>query len=229
MRARAVLFDKDGVLLDFQRTWAPWLGEMIATLADGDHALNAALADVWGYDAHSVAVLAQSPVIAGSLDDIASAVLHLLPEIDHAGLVASLKQHSANVPGVEVLPLAPLLARLSGSGLCLGIATNDVEMIARRQMQGLGIVEHFDFIAGFDSGFAAKPAPDICLAFADRLDLTPGEIVMVGDSLHDMHAGRAAGMQTVAVLSGIAGAHDLAPFADVVLADISHLPDWLAA
>ena len=50
---------------------------------------------------------------------------------------------------------------------------------------------------------------------------------MVGDSRHDLISGRAAGMATVAVLTGIAGAGELAPHADVVLPDIGHLPGWL--
>jgi phosphoglycolate phosphatase len=50
---------------------------------------------------------------------------------------------------------------------------------------------------------------------------------MVGDSLHDLHAGRAAGMRTVAVLTGMASHADLAPHADLVLPHIGHLPDWL--
>ena len=52
---------------------------------------------------------------------------------------------------------------------------------------------------------------------------------MVGDSLHDLDAGRAAGMRTVAVLTGIAGAAALAPHADVVLNHIGELPDWVLA
>jgi len=41
-------------------------------------------------------------------------------------------------------------------------------------------------------------------------------------------AAKAAGMLGVGVLTGMATADDLAPFADVVLPDISHLPDWIA-
>jgi phosphoglycolate phosphatase len=52
---------------------------------------------------------------------------------------------------------------------------------------------------------------------------------MVGDSLHDLDAGRAAGMRTVAVLTGIADRAALAPHADVVLGHIGELPDWIAA
>ena len=50
---------------------------------------------------------------------------------------------------------------------------------------------------------------------------------MVGDSPHDLVAGRAAGMTAVAVLTGIATEADLGPLADVVLPDIGHLPGWL--
>ena len=44
----------------------------------------------------------------------------------------------------------------------------------------------------------------------------------------DLVAGRAAGMVTVAVLTGLAPVDDLAPLADAVLPDIGALPGWLA-
>jgi phosphoglycolate phosphatase len=50
---------------------------------------------------------------------------------------------------------------------------------------------------------------------------------MVGDSLHDLHAARAAGMVGVGVLSGPARAEVLAPVADVVLDDIAAIAGWL--
>jgi phosphoglycolate phosphatase len=50
---------------------------------------------------------------------------------------------------------------------------------------------------------------------------------MVGDSLHDLRAGRAAGMTTIGVLTGVAGAEELSPSADLILPDIGHLPAWL--
>jgi phosphoglycolate phosphatase len=50
---------------------------------------------------------------------------------------------------------------------------------------------------------------------------------MVGDSTHDLVAGRAAGMQTLGVLTGVADSEELAPFADAVLPDIGHIPGWL--
>jgi phosphoglycolate phosphatase len=50
---------------------------------------------------------------------------------------------------------------------------------------------------------------------------------MIGDSLHDLHAARAAGMTAIAVLTGLAARDSLAPHADLVLDHIGALPDWL--
>jgi phosphoglycolate phosphatase len=50
---------------------------------------------------------------------------------------------------------------------------------------------------------------------------------MIGDSLHDLHAGRAAGMAVMGVLTGPATEAELAPHADVVLPSIAALPAWL--
>jgi phosphoglycolate phosphatase len=61
------------------------------------------------------------------------------------------------------------------------------------------------------------------------MDLAPDRIAMIGDSTHDLVAGRAAGMITVGVLTGPATREDLAPHATVVLPDIGHLPAWLAS
>ena len=67
------------------------------------------------------------------------------------------------------------------------------------------MLELFDFVAGCDSGWGGKPAPGQLLAFVAQCGLTPARVAMVGDSKHDLDAGRAAGMAAVAVLTGMAG------------------------
>ena len=227
MRAKAILFDKDGTLFDFQRTWAPWTGQIITQLADGDDALNAALTHAWGFDHTTGHLRPDSIVIAGEVWQLAEAVAHLLPALGQDGVLEFLLTTSSDAPGVEVLPLAAYLTALAASGLKLGVATNDSESVARAQLGRLGVVPLFDFIAGYDSGHGGKPAPGMCLAFAQAMKLQPREVVMVGDSIHDLEAGRAAGMQTIAVLTGVADADTLAPFADAVFQDIGHIPNWL--
>lgn len=229
MRAAAILFDKDGTLFDFQRTWAPWLAQVIGVLGAGDPELEAALAEAWGFDRESGRIQSQSIVIASEVRDLAEAVLPLLPNHDQASLLQYLLDTSARAQGVEVVALQPFLSALARDGLRLGIATNDAESVARAQLRGVGAEGHFDFIAGYDSGHGGKPGPGMCLAFAAHSGLAAERIVMVGDSAHDMAAGRAAGMQTLAVLTGVAGRDELEALADAVLPDISHLLAWLVS
>ena len=59
------------------------------------------------------------------------------------------------------------------------------------------------------------------------MGLLPYKVVMVGDSTHDLIAGRAARMHTIGVLTGLAPRSELTPYADVILPDISHIPAHL--
>ena len=225
---RGIVFDKDGTLFDFKASWGRWAQGFIAGLArDEDHAL--VLADAIGYLPDTNGFAPDSPVIAATAVDIAAALLPHVSGYSHASLTEAIDEAAAGVPMAEAVPLVPLFAALKGRGLKLGVATNDSEVPARAHLDRHGLTGLLDFIAGWDSGHGAKPAPGMCLAFASSAGLDPAEVLMVGDSLHDLDAGRAAGMRPVAVLTGIARAGDLAPHAEVVLPDIGALPAWLDA
>ena len=125
------------------------------------------------------------------------------------------------------VPLRPLLGALRQDGYALGVATNATMAEAEPHLDGAGIAEFFDFVAGCDAGLAQNPIPACAWPSRAHLGCAPERVVMVGDSLHDLRAGRAAGMRTAAVLTGVAGPEELTPFADVVLSDIGQLPAWL--
>jgi phosphoglycolate phosphatase len=156
--------------------------------------------------------------------------MHLLehiPGADRATLVARMNAVSAVTRQVAAVELRPLFENFTARGLKLGLATNDAEEPATAHLRQVGIAPFFHFVSGFDSGYGAKPDPGPLLAFARTQGLEPKNVAMVGDSLHDLIAGRAAGMRTVAVLTGIARADELSPYADAVLSDIGCLPDWI--
>lgn len=223
----AILFDKDGTLFDFQVSWSAWAMTFLRDAASGDEARAAHLGNVLGFDWQAGRFREDSCVIAGTDDDIVSALEPELPGVSRAELKMRIALAAAEAPQSEAVPLAPFLDSLKARGLKVGVATNDTEVTARAHLAAADILDRFDFISGADSGHGAKPGPGMCLAFANALGLSPAEVLMVGDSLHDLHAGRAAGMRTLGVLTGVAGAEVLAPHADYMLPDIGGLEGLL--
>lgn len=229
MRISAVLFDKDGTLFDFQATWGPWALGVLRALCKTDEGLLREIAQALDFDPVTCRFAPESPVIAGTTGEVIDLLRVHLPDTSPEELKIFMDAEAAEARLVPVTPLEPLLEALRQRALFLGVMTNDSESTAYAHLREQSVADFFDFIAGFDSGYGQKPDPDPLLAFARSLNILPEHIVMVGDSTHDLVAARAAGMQAVAVLTGVATAEDLAPFADAVLKDISELPQWIDA
>jgi phosphoglycolate phosphatase len=225
MAIRGIIFDKDGTLFDFQATWGAWAEDILADLF-GSAAAERGRA--LGFHIEGRRFEQDSPIIAETTTRVAEMMLPHLPGWEMGALISHMKAKAAVTPLVHAVPLRPLLEMLHGQGLVLAVATNDDESSARRHLERAGVGDLFDMILGYDSGHGGKPAPGQILAFLARTGFAPDEVAMVGDSLHDLHAGRAAGVRTVAVLTGPAKADVLARDSDVVLPDIGHLPAWLA-
>jgi phosphoglycolate phosphatase len=226
-RISGVLFDKDGTLFDFCKTWGAWARMFLLDLSRGDAGLAAIMGEAIGYDMTEERFSRTSPVIAGTPGEIAELLLPYLPGASPSSLISHMNVSAAEAPLAEAAPLQPILGQLRTRGLRLGVASNDSEVTTRAHLRTAGVCDLFDFVAGFDSGHGAKPQPGPLLAFAEAMRIAPENVVMVGDSRHDMVAGRAAGMVTVAVLTGLATAEELMPLADFVIDDISELPAWL--
>ncbi len=229
MRIDGILFDKDGTLFDFGASWNAWAGSVIDETARGDSGRASRLAEALRYDLAARAFLPDSPVIAGTNRDAAELAASALPEWSVEAMEEYLMDRAAEAEQVPAADLVPLLTRLRDKGLRLGVMTNDSEYAARAHLDRAGVTPHLDMLIGFDSGYGAKPDPGPLLAFAAQTGLDPARIAMVGDSTHDLIAGRAAGMLCIGVLTGPAREEELAPFADHVLPGIAQLEGWLAA
>lgn len=224
---KGLLFDKDGTLLDFDATWGQWAAGFLHDLARGDAALSARMGAAIGYDVARGVFQPSSPVIAGTAEVAINLLLPFLPDWDFDRLLAHGNQMAARAPLVAPCPLPQLFDQFDAMGLVCGVATNDAESSARSHMHALGLEGRFAHILGFDSGYGGKPAPQMLWAFSSQCDLAPEQVAMIGDSTHDLHAGRAAGMVCIGVLTGPASRTDLEPHADVVLDSVADLPAWL--
>ena len=226
---KGLCFDKDGTLFDFAATWEAWAQRFLRRAAGGDEGLATQMGATIGFDLVAGRFANNSLVIAGTAGEIAQALARHLPDLGRDEVLDMINDEAALAPQQPAVPLVPLLKGFRARGLALGVATNDSEAPARVHLETEGVTALFDFIAGYDSGYGGKPAPGQLLAFAKAVDLPPEQIIMVGDSTHDLRAGQAAGMRTIGVLTGTAPAEVLAPLADVVLRDIGEIPAWLTA
>ena len=232
MPIRAILFDKDGTLVDFQRTWGPATHAVLTKLSNGDSAAFERLAAVSLYDPTERRLLPGSPVVIettygyGKLWAQALGV-PITPEfIERIDALFFQETLDHLTPMGDV---AALLGQLRVRGYRLGLMTNDADANTRAQLRQLGLDALLEFVAAYDSGYGHKPDPAPVLAFAKLVNAAPAEIVVVGDSEHDLVAARAAGAIAVGVLSGPVPRERLAPHADVLLPSIAELADWLCS
>jgi phosphoglycolate phosphatase len=226
MAIDAILFDKDGTLFEFGATWEAWANAFLMRATGRDVERATRIGHTIGFDVPAQKFHPSSIVIAGTPAEIVDAISSHFPEVSKRDLLDMINEEAETAPQKEAVPLAALLDGLRARGVRLGVATNDAEAPAMAHLRGAGILDRFDFVSGFDSGHGAKPAPGPLLAFCRSVGVVPDRAIMVGDSTHDLIAGRAAGMRTVGVLTGLALAAELAPYADIVLPDIGHLPTW---
>lgn len=223
MNIEGILFDKDGTLLDYHGTWMPLNRRAALAAAGNDPLLAERLLVASGYDPVSGTCLPDSVIIAGSNDDLGACWAEVIGG-DAAELTQRLSQifeAGSGETAVAVEGLAGTLESLIGQGLALGVATNDSEEGAHNSLAPFAVLDHFEFIAGYDSGHGAKPGPGMVQGFCRALGLDPAAVAVVGDSRHDMEMGRRGGAGLlVGVLTGSGGHDDLAPHAHHVLDSI---------
>jgi pyrophosphatase PpaX len=93
----------------------------------------------------------------------------------------------------------------------LAIVTSKSEYLALRALNQVGLARHIDTIVGCDGSSRHKPDPEPVMIALHRLGYAPCDAIFVGDSIHDILAGNAAGVRTAAALWGPFTRADLEP------------------
>jgi pyrophosphatase PpaX len=91
---------------------------------------------------------------------------------------------------------------LAATGHPMAIVTSKSDAMARRGLELVGLLRHFPVIVGFDSCQRHKPDPEPVHLALQRLAHPAGRAVFVGDSVHDVESGNAAGVTSIAALWG---------------------------
>lgn len=229
---KGILFDKDGTLIDFDRTWFGVADLMALKAANGSRSRADHLLIEAGYDFGARRFKADSVFAAGTNADLIalwypgqspSERQSTIEEYDRfVGENASAKPYG--LPGVK-----DTIEKLHRQGYRMGVATNDSTRGAEQTLAALGMSQLFDAAYGYDAVANPKPAPDTVRAFCDLTGYKPSEVAMVGDNRHDMEMARAAGVGlAIGVLSGNGTRETLSPLADILIGSVADLPGLLS-
>ena len=204
----AILFDKDGVLLDLEGTWLNSAIAFTHYLADitGVSYSAAIFQTIIGIDEASRRIDHGGLFASGSLRDQFEACAAHAPELEDVFadsdkvrtliddvFLAEREQTLKNFGTVPNGDVATGVSTLKKAGYKLGVLTNDSELSARRGCHDVNIAEMMDVFIGFDSGYGSKPEAGGFLAACEALGVSPADTVMVGDTSADIGAANAAG------------------------------------
>jgi len=228
---QAVVFDKDGTLIDFNAMWGEWITDLARHLEAAAYiSIAPQLFRAVGFDPATGAVAPGGPLAVATMAEIRT----LADEVLRAsGLspasAAAATQAGWYIPDPVALarPLADLPAlfgALRARSMRIAVATTDDRAPTLATLTALGVAPLIDALACGDDGRPIKPAPDAILALCQQLGIAPAQAAMVGDTAADLRMGRAAGVGlTVGVLSGVGSADVLAPLADLLLPSVAEL------
>ena len=228
MAIKGILFDKDGTLIDVNRTWIPLYRELLSQEFNLNHDGAEALLAKAGYDRATDKFLAGSVLAGGTTRQLVSIWWPDLPQDQQHAKARHIDQHYAPMAREYLKPLmdlAPVFTALRDMGFRLGVATNDSVVSASGQMSALAVSHFFETIIGADSVEVPKPSGQMIELFSRNTGLKPGEVAMVGDNIHDLEEARNGGAGLgIGVLTGNAERHHIEHAADHVFDSVADLP-----
>ncbi|WP_054939630.1 HAD family hydrolase [Paenibacillus ihuae] len=210
---QAILFDKDGTLLDLLATWGTWaelvlqgLGNQLALIGDGFSGdLSGVLGTrhdasgrVIGYDPAGPLSMATAEETYGILAwHLYSAGVPWNEAVMRVTAIAKEAMNELRTRRIAApLPeLLPFLQQCAAASLKLGVVTSDGSGTTGEQLEWMGITGYFHTIVTRDRVSRGKPAPEMAETACRELGIPPEYTVIIGDSNADMQLGKGAGLR----------------------------------
>jgi HAD superfamily hydrolase (TIGR01509 family) len=112
--------------------------------------------------------------------------------------------------------------------LALITMRNVPQAAVTKELQNFGLAQYFTYIITAQDTHKPKPSPEALIKTLKAINVQACDCLIVGDSVIDIKAGKAAGAKTAAVLSGLYSQQELAKLnPDLILKDATQLPNFI--
>lgn len=190
---KVVVADLDGTLLDT----APDIAEAGVRMAAELGLQPVELARLKSYIGNGISRLVKR-VLTGSMDGEPDAALF-------ARALPAYERHYAEVLSRQSRPYPGVvegLQAMKAAGFRLACVTNKAEKFTLRLLSDTGLRDYFELIVSGDTLPRKKPDPLPLLHACEHFGILPGEMLLIGDSVNDAQAARAAGCHVFCVPYG---------------------------
>jgi HAD superfamily hydrolase (TIGR01549 family) len=234
-KAQAIIFDKDGTLIDFDVMWGGWAVYLAEQLhrASGLN-VREALCLAMGYDHEDKKVLANGKLASRPMAQLRSLTVEVMQSFGlNAEEAEKVVEKAWCIPDPVLLAKSftdtrDLFSKLQNANIKIAIATADDRVPTQAMIEALDIGEYISSMVCGDDGIPSKPQPDMVLAVCEQINIDPSKIMVIGDTVSDLKMARAAGAGLViGVLSGVSNARDLAPYADALIESVDELHAYI--
>jgi HAD superfamily hydrolase (TIGR01509 family) len=138
-------------------------------------------------------------------------------EIDHWSMEKEKRYQQAFRPHLQLIAgLGHFLDEAKTQGIAMGIGTAAIPFNLDFVLDNLGLRDYFDVIVTANDVAVSKPDPEVYLACARALRLSPERCVVFEDAPKGVEAALNAGMKAVVILSSLHGESEFAGYPNVV-------------
>lgn len=229
MDIKAILFDKDGTLIDFDAFWIPVSAAAVKDILSRAGAGDDMLTEVLGaLGVHGDTTDPDGLLCRGTYGEMGLEIRGVLSEhgirlSEEEAMRMTGDAFSRSAGAGTVKPvcagLRGVLERLKERGIRLLVVTTDNPEVTHICLEKLNIEDLFEKVIADDGVVPPKPDPRCALDFAAESGIPVGEIAMVGDTLTDIGFARNAGMRMIYV----GKSSDAGKLADARISDVSHI------
>jgi HAD superfamily hydrolase (TIGR01509 family) len=211
-RYQAVIFDMDGVLADSEPVYYAAMQNVLGPLGfeiTDEHqrqVMGSSIEATWAY-------FRETFDLEGPVDSLVEAY-----DLQLRRLLAEVHEP---LPGVR-----EVIARLREREVPIAVATSSIPEWIDALLGGLGLQDAFDATATAREAGASKPAPDVYLLAASRLEMDPASCIAIEDTPTGLASAKAAGMFVIQTRSASSAFPPLEG-ADLVLDSLLDFPDLL--